>query len=520
MSSTEDDTSAAPASKPPSALLPARIGRYPVAARLAAGGQADVYRGVHPTLGSPVILKQARTPLDPPSRWRDLIVREGRILAAIAHPHLARVLDLDVHDGRPFLVLEDVDGESLADVCRAAPFDVAEIVPLLTALAGAVQAAHDAGVLHLDLKPENVLITSDGLPRLIDFGTAQLLGAHGGAATDGWLVGTPDYMAPEQHCGDPTLLTQQTDVYGLGGILHFLLHGTPPAGKASFPPETSAGPEATQAPEATPERSPDAAAARRLSCRERRSSHRTLARRLATVCARALATNPEARFSTADDFAAALRRIAETGARRTSRALAAVAAGLMALGAFSALGAWSLTPPVEPPFRLETALSSGAHDRSHRGLTVNCQIVTPAPTRTRLYYVRDDGAVAPCLPTAIVPGTEPVMSFPAHGRSWQMQRLPEFNLLLAGVHRLPPRAPEMERDDLRAALATSRLRLPIDTPWLRLSDAATDRRRALAGPAGVAPQGAALALAASLQAVLEKRFERYDAILFRHPPND
>jgi len=101
-----------------------------------------------------------------------------------------------------------------------------------------------------------------------------------------------------------------------------------------------------------------------------------------------------------------------------------------------------------------------------------------------------------------------------------MQRLPEFNLLLAGVHRLPPRAPEMERDDLRAALATSRLRLPIDTPWLRLSDAATDRRRALAGPAGVAPQGAALALAASLQAVLEKRFERYDAILFRHPPND
>src|SRR5439155_23028533 len=143
------------------------------------------------------------------------------------HPGVARVLDFGLHVGRPFLVMEHVDGRSLEGIAAEARFPPEAAARLVARVAGAVAAAHGRGVLHCDLKPANVLIDRDGDPRVIDFGLARLF-TGGNAGGPHGLSGTPTYMAPEQAAGDPAGLTPRTDVFGRGAGLYFLLTGHPP----------------------------------------------------------------------------------------------------------------------------------------------------------------------------------------------------------------------------------------------------------------------------------------------------
>jgi serine/threonine-protein kinase len=160
-------------------------------------------------------------------------LRERRILAALDHPNIARLLDGGIaDDGRPYFVMEYVDGESITVFADARRLGVDARLTLFRTVCLAVEYAHRNLVVHRDLKPSNILVTADGRPKLLDFGIAKLLSAPNDQAETSTMTAmggrmlTPDYAAPEQFHGGP--ITTATDVYGLGAVLFELLVGRPP----------------------------------------------------------------------------------------------------------------------------------------------------------------------------------------------------------------------------------------------------------------------------------------------------
>jgi eukaryotic-like serine/threonine-protein kinase len=157
--------------------------------------------------------------------------QEGSVLARLAHPHIARLLDAGVHAGQPYLVLEYIDGEPLDRYCDRACLDVDARVRIFLDVLGAVSHAHNNLILHRDLKPSNILVTAHGEAKLLDFGIAKLIDGppRDGAAAAPTQAFTPEYAAPEQvQAGDATTAT---DVYALGVLLYVLLTGTHPTAR-------------------------------------------------------------------------------------------------------------------------------------------------------------------------------------------------------------------------------------------------------------------------------------------------
>src|SRR5581483_11176967 len=158
--------------------------------------------------------------------------REGRLLARLTHPHIGRLLDAGIAaDGRQYLLLEYVDGESIDRYCEIHRLDVEARVRLFLDVVAAVAYAHSQLIIHRDLKPSNVLVTRDGGVKLLDFGIAELLTddevAADPAARAKDMAFTPEYAAPEQVLGK--VPSTQTDVYQLGMLLYVLLTGSHPA---------------------------------------------------------------------------------------------------------------------------------------------------------------------------------------------------------------------------------------------------------------------------------------------------
>lgn len=166
--------------------------------------------------------------------------REGTILARLTHPHVARLIDAGVSDtGRPYLVLEYVDGQHINEYCRQRQLGVEQTLSLFLEVASAVALAHANLIVHRDLKPSNVLVTADGHVKLLDFGIAKLMHASPDADIDGARTRdqgglTPRYASPEQMLGQP--VTTATDVYALGVLLYSLLAGQHPAGDGLLAP--------------------------------------------------------------------------------------------------------------------------------------------------------------------------------------------------------------------------------------------------------------------------------------------
>jgi serine/threonine protein kinase len=218
------------ADPPPAAeaALPSHIGRYPVHRRIDGGGQATAYLGLHPTLGRPVVLKWLNADLKPDPAHGERLAREGRLLAELNHPHIVRVHDLDVHQGRPFLVMEHVEGRTLLRYAQEEHPDPARAAEIVARLARALASAHARGITHQDVNPRNVLIDTHGAPRLIDFGLAWYRPAWAdGEDPLNTASGTPRYLAPEQAGGQAEAIGPATDVFGLGAVLYFLLTGRP-----------------------------------------------------------------------------------------------------------------------------------------------------------------------------------------------------------------------------------------------------------------------------------------------------
>jgi len=203
---------------------PESIGRYRIVGELDSGGQALVYRAVHPTLPRDVAIKIAH---EPSSIDRSLLKGDAELLCLLDHPNLVRVHDLDLHEGRPFVVMEFVRGRNLQQVAEQSLPSPYQAAAWIAEIARALDYVHRCGVVHQDIKPKNILIDESGRPRLIDFGVARWRNAwsEGQAGPSG---GTVAFMAPEQARGESERVGAPSDIFGLGGSLYFLLTGQAP----------------------------------------------------------------------------------------------------------------------------------------------------------------------------------------------------------------------------------------------------------------------------------------------------
>jgi serine/threonine-protein kinase len=202
-------------------------GRYRVGARVAKGGMATVYEALDMRLDRIVALKVMHLGLGDDAEFGRRFVAEARAAAKLSHPNVVAVFDQGDDDGTLFLAMEYVPGRTLRDVIRQqAPLPPARALDLLAPVLSALSAAHDAGIVHRDIKPENVLISNDGTVKVADFGLARAVTTTGNTATQGLLMGTVSYLAPE-------LVTDgsadaRSDVYSAGILLYELLTGSKP----------------------------------------------------------------------------------------------------------------------------------------------------------------------------------------------------------------------------------------------------------------------------------------------------
>jgi serine/threonine-protein kinase len=208
-----------------------RVGRYVLRRRIGQGGMGEVWSAWHVGLERDVAVKFIHAQMgDTTARRR--FEREFRAMAALQHPHTVRLLDAGVaDDGQPYYAMELLSGASLRDVVeRDGPLDVARALTLVEQAARALGEAHDFGIVHRDVKPENLFVclgTSDENVKVLDFGIAHILDDDEGKLTStGFVVGTPAFMAPELVKGERAI--PASDVYALGAVLHFALAGEAP----------------------------------------------------------------------------------------------------------------------------------------------------------------------------------------------------------------------------------------------------------------------------------------------------
>jgi serine/threonine protein kinase len=226
-------------------------GRYEIVDRLGQGGMGTVYLARDLTLGREVALKVLSAPWALTDAPR--LLQEAQVLARLEHPGIVPVHDVGtLADGRAFYTMRRVQGQRL-DTARAGDPPLSDLLRVYYRVCEAVAYAHANGILHRDLKPQNIMLGPFGETLLMDWGVAKLLrggaepsaraavAAEGGPDTlPGTVVGTRGYMAPEQAAGEVTLVDERTDVYGLGAVLHFLLEGRPPSVVAGAPPRRPA----------------------------------------------------------------------------------------------------------------------------------------------------------------------------------------------------------------------------------------------------------------------------------------
>jgi serine/threonine protein kinase len=276
-----------------------RIDDYEILDRLGAGGMGEVYRARDTRLGRIVALKVLRAGADPELLRR--LDREARAASALNHPHIVHIYDVGEAPGDAgahYVVMEHVEGETLRRHLAGGPLPMAELLDLGAQIADGLARAHRAGIVHRDLKPENVMVTPEGRAKILDFGlakvTAPLADIEAGETVSrygtqaGTLLGTLEYMSPEQATGRP--VDHRTDQFSLGLILHEMATGRPPF-RRDTPAQVLAA-VIERDPEPLSRLRPDAPA------------------ELDALVVRCVQKDPEKRFAKTDDLAAELAGIA------------------------------------------------------------------------------------------------------------------------------------------------------------------------------------------------------------------
>jgi eukaryotic-like serine/threonine-protein kinase len=200
--------------------------RYAVGEMLGSGGMAVVYRARDRELDRDVAIKVLAEHLAMDAEFRERFLREGKLAGSLSHPNVVNVYDAGEVEGRPFIVMEHVEGLTLADELRARRrFAPDEAVELISQACAGLHHAHEHGLVHRDIKPRNLLLRPDGLLKIADFGIARAVGGTQLTAS-GTVLGTAVYSAPEQASGEQ--VTTAADIYSLGAVLYELLAGRPP----------------------------------------------------------------------------------------------------------------------------------------------------------------------------------------------------------------------------------------------------------------------------------------------------
>ncbi|MGZ4182403.1 MAG: protein kinase domain-containing protein, partial [Solirubrobacteraceae bacterium] len=201
-------------------------GRYRLEARIGSGGMSTVYRALDETLERQVAIKLMNREVTSDSDQLERFRREARAVAQLSHPHIVGVIDAGEDEGRPYIVFEYVEGETLKErIRRNGRLPIAEAVAYGIEIARALGAAHARHIVHRDVKPQNVLIDDEGSAKVTDFGIARTLDEEGLTA-DGRVLGTTDYVSPEQALGQD--VTGQSDLYSLGIVLYEMVTGEVP----------------------------------------------------------------------------------------------------------------------------------------------------------------------------------------------------------------------------------------------------------------------------------------------------
>jgi eukaryotic-like serine/threonine-protein kinase len=214
-----------------------KLGPYEILSPLGAGGMGEVYRAKDTRLGRDVAIKGLPDALAHDADALSRFEREARMLAALEHPHIAGIHGIEESGSARYLVLELVEGSSLAEHLASGPLPVEESLRIAAQIADALDAAHAKGIVHRDLKPANVMVTADGRAKVLDFGlakgdvveasTSQSRSPTAVAATQaGTLLGTPGYMSPEQARGRPA--DKRSDLWSFGCVLYEMLGGRRP----------------------------------------------------------------------------------------------------------------------------------------------------------------------------------------------------------------------------------------------------------------------------------------------------
>jgi eukaryotic-like serine/threonine-protein kinase len=255
--------------------------RYELEELVGTGGMSSVYRANDRLLERDVALKVLHDQFTVDGDYVERFRREARAVAQLSHPNIVTVIDRGEQDGRQFIVFEYVDGENLKTLIeREGPLPERDAIELALQIARALGFAHEHGLVHRDVKPQNVLLNGDAVAKVTDFGIARSLDVQGGLTQTGTVMGTSDYIAPEQARGRQ--VDAQSDVYSLGAVLYELLTSEVP-----FPGDNFVSVAMRHINEPPP------------SVRERRPE---LSPRLDAAVRRAMAKDPSERFASMDEF--------------------------------------------------------------------------------------------------------------------------------------------------------------------------------------------------------------------------
>ncbi len=333
-----------------------QLGKYLIEAELGRGGMGVVYRAHQPSLERTVAIKLLSSDLigDPDGVRRFRL--EAKSVAKLNHPNIVQVYDIEEEENLLYLVMEFVDGESLDGLITKSVLTESRCLKIVADIADALHFAHEKGIVHRDVKPANVLMTSDGRVKVADFGLAYLIDREGGTTRTGFLVGSPNYMSPEQATGQK--IDRRSDIYSLGVVLFRMLTGRVP-----FVAESSHAVLFMQVQQEPP---------------DPREMNKSISLATRGLVLKALNKKPEARFQTMAEFRDALLRQA-----------AALSAGVV--------GEISMEDGTVP---LDRGDVRGAVERAHaeaHGISI------PPPAERTKETAQIPAAPAPAVPAPAVP---------------------------------------------------------------------------------------------------------------------